>query len=745
MLSAKLRHHVTPHSRGSIRAGNSTLPTASKRAAVAALWVLFALAPVRAANPFAAPPAVRNDPLPIEPKAAVKPATEPALGPHAPAPPQLNAGPAPLSLRKNNPTPAATTATVPRALPKAAEAQPLAAPKKPHFNGVISDLSAELGQEFTEKALINRASANQPIELHAATAQELTTQRTADLEVLPLIPAETATLDGVRPGQTPWSEALKKFGEPRKNEIKNGSGVAVFNFPPFERAEVTVENNRVMSITVTTVTPLDPAAAAKQLDLQKIRPVTIYDDLGKAIGLAYAETGVLLSYTVDGRGIEQILLEPVTPDTFLLRAEQALFTEPRLALLDIESVLVNDPRHARANWLKARLLGSLGHWTDAFKALAIAQREAPSNPQYQLTSAEFQGKTGSYAEARVAAEKVLATPNLTPLLRAQAETLLGDLFAAGPKRDYKRSLEQHLKAVKSAEALASSKQPATRRAAKQVLLEAQLGIANDIAWGFFQQKEIAVPRWLQKAEDVAKDLQTNEGADAESTLTVARQALAACAGTQGLLDPTPWSKSALTSGKKLIAASKDPWRQHRIQWEIGQAMYDSLQADQARGVKGFSLANSALVVKYLEEGAGVREQTEVDAFMLGRLYYRIGAIFAIDKTDHKTAVYWYAKAVPLINEPLPNANPSDWARHGETFVSIGLSFWEVGRQDRAIQLTETGVDWLQRAHKEKAIGEQSLVVPYSNLASMHKARGNTTQSREFETLAGKLEAQNKKR
>jgi hypothetical protein len=734
MQNSKDRHSIRNQSSSRVRGGGTTSATQPKRLVSAAGAMLLLLATAQAQHQ----PTVRNDPLPSEPRAAIKPNSEPALGPHAPAPPVLSSGPAPLNLRKPNSSPAATKALVPRALPKNPAAQPLPAPPQK-----IRD--PNLAAEFSEESLILRASANEPIELHAATAAELATQRNAELVKLPLIPAETATLDGVRPGVTAWPDALKKFGTPRKEEIKNGSGSATFNFPPFEGALVTVENNRVTSITITAATPIDVTAAAKQLDLEKIRSITIYDDQGSPIGLAYAETGVLLSYGKDGKSVEQILLEPITPDTFLLRAEETLLTEPRLALLDLESVLVNEPRHARANWLKARLLGSLGHWTDAFAALAIAQREAPSNPQYQLTLAELQGKTGSFAASRASAEKVLTLPNLTPLVRAQAEALIGDLYAAGPKRDYKRSLEQHLKAVKMAEELTSSKLPATRRAAKQVLLEAYLGVANDIAWGFYQQKEVAVPRWLQKAEEVAKDLQTNEGADTEPTLNVARQALAACAGTQGLLDPTDWTKSALATGKKLVSETKDPWRQHRIEWEVAQAMYDSLQADQARGIKGYLLANSALVVKYLEEGAGVREQTEVDAFMLGRLYYRIGAIFAIDKTDHKTAVYWYAKAVPLINDPLPDANPSDWARHGETFVSIGLSYWETGRQDRAIQLTESGVEWMQRALKEKAIGEQSLAVPYANLASMHKARGNTLESREFEALAGKLEAQNKKR
>ncbi len=742
-MSTMNRHIVTSASNANIRAAGTAPPSTGKRLAAAACWLLL-LSPAQAANPNATSPAVRNDPLPSEPKSVMKFPTDPALGPHAPAPPTLSNGPAPLNLRKPTSSPAATTAIVPRALPNNIKSQPLPGAAKGLVNGVIREPGLDLGPDFTAAALIKRVMANEPVELHAATAKELAAQRTTDLETLPLIPAETATLDGVRPGQTAWSEALKKFGTPRQDDVKNGNGTAVFNFPPFERAEVAVENNRVNSITINAANPLDLAATAKQLDLEKIRPITIFDDQGTAIGLAYAETGVLLSYASDGKSIEQILLEPVRNDTFLLRAEGSLLTEPRLALLDIMSVLVNEPRHARANWLKARLLGSLGHWTDAYAALATAQREAPSNPQYQLTSAEFQGKTGSYAAARETADNVLKSPNLAPLVRAQAELLVGDLNAAGPKRDYKRAMEYHLKAIKSAEPLAETKQPKTRRAAKQVLLEANLGVANDIAWGFYQQKETAVPRWLEKATDIAKDLQTNEGTDAEPTLTVARQALAACAGTQGLLDPLNWTKSALTNGKQLITASKDPWRQHRLQWEIAQAMYDSLQADQARGIKSFSMSNSAMVVKYLEEGAGFREQTEIDAFMLGRLYYRIGAIFAIDMTDHKSAVYWYTKAIPLINEPLPDANPSDWARHGETFVSIGLSYWETGSQDRAIQLTEQGVTWMQRALKEKAIGEQSLAVPYSNLASMHKARGNTLESREFESLAGKLE-QNKKR
>ncbi len=242
---------------------------------------------------------------------------------------------------------------MPRTLPKNDAAQPL--PAKP-----LPIRDQNLDPEFSEDSLIERASANEPIELHAATAEELAAQRTKDLEALPLIPAETATLDGVararRRGPKRSRNLARRARKKSKTEPARPCSIS-------RRSRVHAsawENNRVASITITAATPIDQVAAAKQLDLEKIRSVTIYDD--QALdwpGLRRDRRAVELWQR--RQVVEQILLEPITPDTFLLRAEETLLTEPRLALLDIESVLVNEPRHARANWLKARLLGSLGH------------------------------------------------------------------------------------------------------------------------------------------------------------------------------------------------------------------------------------------------------------------------------------------------------------------------------------------------------------------------------------------------
>ncbi len=125
--------------------------------------------------------------------------------------------------------------------------------------------------------------------------------------------------------------------------------------------------------------------------------------------------------------------------------------------------------------------------------------------------------------------------------------------------------------------------------------------------------------------------------------------------------------------------------------------------------------------------------------MLGRLYYRVGAIFAIEKQDHRTAVYWYDKAVPLLEYPMTDTTPGEWARQGETMVSMGLSFWEIGRRPEGVKLTENGVSWMVKAVQARAISEKSLSIPYGNLANMHRSLGNSDESRSFSNLANKID------
>ncbi len=209
----------------------------------------------------------------------------------------------------------------------------------------------------------------------------------------------------------------------------------------------------------------------------KVRETT-----GELLGLIFPERGVIFAYGADEKGVEQILLEPLSLQSYLWRAEELYQTEPLQAALDIESALLEQPKHPHAHFLKAKLLSRIGHWTDAQTAIKNALTVEPRQPEYRFTLAEIQYQTGKYQAAKQTLEQLARYQNLSAELLARIELLHGDLLATGPQRNYTAAVERHQAAIKLAEPLKESKNPKQRLAAKRVLLDAYLAMANDIAW-----------------------------------------------------------------------------------------------------------------------------------------------------------------------------------------------------------------------------------------------------------------------
>ena len=65
-------------------------------------------------------------------------------------------------------------------------------------------------------------------------------------------------------------------------------------------------------------------------------------------------------------------------------------------------------------------------------------------------------------------------------------------------------------------------------------------------------------------------------------------------------------------------------------------------------------------------------------FILGRLYYRLGAVYAIGRQDHQGAVNWYDKGVMLLENPAPAMAMTNPGKHGEMFTSMAVSYWGAG-------------------------------------------------------------------
>ncbi len=549
------------------------------------------------------------------------------------------------------------------------------------------------------------------------------------------IPVEPASFNGVTPGVTTREQLEQHWGAPAEVAKQGGMVVHRYRVEPFDQVEVSLFLDKVQAIVIRLGRTFPAEHVAKQLELSAMRPVLVSNEFGEILGQCYPERGVLFGFQpADTPGkatmqVAQIILEPISAEAFVLRAETHLDSEPEQSAADLRQALQLDPANARAYWLYARVLASVGDLTRALATAQEAVRREPANAQYRITEAQILSQTGHLAEATAAAQRALQDSQKRPHIQARALCLLGDLAASGSKPDYKQALQYHTEAIKTADALVADKHPAIAQAAKEVLLEAYLGAAQDIAWGPWNKKDVAVPRWLAKAADLAE-----RGGDGDSSalrLRVATRSLAACAGLQGQLDPTPWTEQTLTLAQQILQALRHPDQRRQVQWDVGIALYDAVQVYQMRGQHQEALRVGEKAVAFLEQGAALKQDSPKDLYLLGRLYFRLGAIHAIGKQNHQSAVAWFEKALPLLDATAERLAPSEMGRLGETLVLWCVSFWETNQSERALNLTQRGVQLMESAADSGLIDRAALEVPYSNLATMHRQLGHTADAEKF--------------
>ncbi|MGA2031730.1 MAG: hypothetical protein ABSG68_05700 [Thermoguttaceae bacterium] len=556
---------------------------------------------------------------------------------------------------------------------------------------------------------------------------------------------EVASLRGVTPGESTMEDVRKAWGPARQSREQDKTIVQLHAVQPFDRVEVSYFANKVTSIIIRFDHSFLADKVAQQLDLDKIQPALISSDLGEVLGQVYPERGISFAFEPGqqpGKGpmkITHIVLEPVTAEPFILRAEANLDSRYDASLHDLDEALKLQPDNARAHWLRSRALAAMGELEKAAADTAEAVRLDPKEGRYRATRAQFLSQAGELTEATAEARKALELGAQRPYVKARALCLLGDLAASGLTPNYKQAADYYSSAIQEAGAVVASKHPAVRTAAKEVLVDAHLGGAHAIAWGSWRQKDKVVEIWLDKASTFAEDLIKNEEGSEVYRFRVATRALGACVGLRGSLEPAHWAQEAIRSGDALIAAATVPSRKAEIQWELGLALYDALQIYQARSDHDAALKYGELAVEYIERSKR-QDRSPMNAYFLGRLYFRLGAIHAIREDNHRTAVAWFDKALPLFERPLTREAFFELGRHGETLVAMGVSYWKTGQHQKAITLTERGVGLMEQAMRRGASDTTALVVPYNNLAWMHRQLGEAEKADRYQAMATKNQA-----
>jgi tetratricopeptide (TPR) repeat protein len=449
---------------------------------------------------------------------------------------------------------------------------------------------------------------------------------------------------------------------------------------------------------------------------------------------------VIISVEPGTTNATAILIEPLDPDSFVLRAEGEIDKCSADAVADLQYAIQIDPGHVRAHRLLLAMTCDQGKWKQALRLAETASRLDPDDVWTRLKHAGVLLALDRPDEARIVLDRSTALASASPLVLAQAARLSGRIQLAQKTADYQKAVDQFGEAIRKASPLLTKKSPAVQAAAREVLLDAHLGTALAIAKGTWQQKSRVIPKWISRADAVVKEFEGDALEREVLELQLCRGALAAAAGSTEAIEPLPWVKRLLELRDQMGERIGDPWRRRQIDWEVGQGLADALVAAQKRGDATDMLDNATLTAAYLERGSEHRELTGAERKNLGELMFRIGIMHSLQRGDHATAVTWFDRAIPLWNDNDRFDRDGELGRLGESYVSMAISYWQVGRREDAVTLSRRGVDLMVAAVDKSQLDERSLAVPYGNLATMYAEQGDDQQSTNYAEMASRAEA-----
>jgi tetratricopeptide (TPR) repeat protein len=629
-------------------------------------------------------------------------------------------------------TPVAAPATKPGAPSKAA-------PTTSGFRRWINDRVATLPKPTEPAAATTPVdpSAEQSV---AEPQPTVTAPVAVTPDEMPTLSIDPASFRGALPGKTARQELEKGWGDGEAFTRGDGTTGLAWAIEPFERVEVGFEGDVVSSISIKLAEPVPLGDLARQLEISDLRTVAVKDEQGIRIGEVFPERGVIISVEPGTSNATAILIEPLDADSFVLRAEGEIDKCSAYAVADLQYAIQIDPQHIRAQRLLLAMTSDQGKWRQALRLAESAGRLDPDDVWTKLKHAGVLLALDRPEEARVVLERASALASSSPLVLAQTARLSGRIHLAQKTPDYQKAVDQFGEAIRRASPLLTKQSPTLQAAAREVLLDAHLGTALAIAKGTWQQKSRVIPKWISRADAVVKEFPGDENERQVLELQLCRGAIAVSAGSTEAIEPLPWVKRLLELRDHMGDGIGDPWRRRQLDWDVGQALADALTAAQKRGDATDMLDNATLTAAYLERGSEHRELTAAERKSLGELNFRIGIMHSLQRGDHPTAVTWFDRAIPLWDDNDRFEREGELGRLGESYVSMAISYWQVGRREDAVTLSRRGVDLMVAAVDKSQLEERSLAVAYGNLATMYAEQGDDQQSKNYAEMASRAEA-----
>jgi tetratricopeptide (TPR) repeat protein len=425
----------------------------------------------------------------------------------------------------------------------------------------------------------------------------------------------------------------------------------------------------------------------------------------------------------------------VNPQAFLARAQETACQNLSLSIEDLETVATMERSSVEARRLLSYYNLNIGKAITAERYAAEAVDLAPQDPACRLQWIKSLRALARYDRAVTQTRTLLDTPGIEPLHRAQALEELAHLAALGSEKVSEQVIPLHSKAIEIADRLANSADAQLRHAAQLVLIDAHLGIASQIALGNFQDKTKAVTQWIERASALAEALVNEDASYLALRLRVAVSALSAATALEKPIDPRLWIEEAEETVSFLETDISDCITCGQYDWQLGLAYLHAADIEHVRSETLAAKKYGALAEEKLGEIARQRDELPDTGYTMGRLYFQIGAVYAVHEENHEAACKWYNQAAELLLNPVPVTTLAVPQQHGDALVSMGVSYWHTNDRDRAVSLTLAGVELIEQAVDGGMLTAQSLSIPYENLSAMYMALGKTEPAERYQLLA----------
>jgi tetratricopeptide (TPR) repeat protein len=558
-----------------------------------------------------------------------------------------------------------------------------------------------------------------------------------DESSVPQITLEAAAFNGIVPGVTTRRELIKQWGKPAAQD--RGDDTLTYEFKSFPTVAISFDDDCVESIGVELREPVSAARLITKLGLVGVRPATVANASGDTVSTIFPERGVSLNHrpgaaaavaSDDGApaivpqgddAVYEIELHAIGAEPFLLRAAGATAGERTQQIADLETALRLDPESAAARAMLAGLKLAGGQALEAEKLAAEAVQLEPRNDDYRLAWSRCLRRLARYEDAVREARTVLEDAHVEPLVRAQALEQMGLLAALGPQEVRERAIPLHTEAIALADELSASNDPAVSIPAMQLLVEAHLAVAERVASAQWKNKDVSVANWISRASGLAEQMIANGDADVSLRLQVAVSALAAGGKLDPPIDPALWIAEAEQTVNRLHAESKDGAGATEIDWQLGVAYCYAMEIQHRRGEAENALKYGALAEAALAPLAAGRAQFPDTDYVLGRMYFQIGAVHAVHGQDHAMACRWYDRACDALSRPAPVTEMASPKPHSDALVSMGVSYWNIGKKELAYELTKAGVALAEQGVDANLISASDLTVAQHNLEAMTRA------------------------